>query len=68
MRFFGDEGGHSWEEYGPEIYAGKRKEKWGVYILTEEIGRECLYALGEVAAVNRLQNRRKRLFWLISGF
>ena len=54
MRFFGDEGGHSWEEYGPEIYAGKRKEKWGVYILTEEIGRECVYALGEVAAVNRL--------------
>ena len=31
-------------------------------MLTEEIGRECLYALGEVAAVNRLQNRRKRLF------
>ena len=46
MRFFGDEEGHSWEEYGPEIYAGKRKQKWGVYILTEEIGRECLYALG----------------------
>ena len=27
MRRCGDTGGALWEEYGPEIYAGKRKQK-----------------------------------------
>ena len=52
------EGGTSWEEYGPEIYAGKRKQivsrmsNWR----TDQIGRKFLDALiPDVAAVNKWQ-------------
>ena len=50
MRCYGDEEGSSREEYGPEIYGGKRKQKCnkmtkrGVDIRTDWKGREYLDA------------------------
>ena len=38
MRCCGHEGGASWEEYGPEIYVGKRKQK-----CNKDDKERCLY-------------------------